>query len=126
MAREISLPNCHTLRCLQADDTIKDFMNDFSKKTDDRYKRMQSAVNASVAPALDLWQDLDKKGISTGQGGLVPVDSVLDVIQRTVILVGNASHYISQCRRDVIAKMEFRNKGLASLMKSVCKKHARG
>ena len=125
MGREIPLPNCHALRCLQADDTIKDFMDkDFPKKTDDRYKRMQSAVNASVAPALNLWRDLDEQGISTGQGGLVPVDSVLDVIQRTVVLVGNASNYISQCRRDnVIAKMEFRNKGLASIMKSVCKKH---
>ena len=123
--REIPLPNCHALRCLQADDTIKDFMNrDFPKKTDDRYKRMQSAVNASVAPALNLWRDLDEQGFTAGQSGLVPVDTVLDVLQRTVVLVGNASNYISQCRRDnVIAKMEFRNKGLASVMKSVCKQH---
>lgn len=125
MGRETPLPNCQALRCLQADDTIRDFMDkDFPKKTDDRYKRMQSAVNASVAPALNLWRDLDEQGISASQGGLVPVDTVLDVLQRTVVLVGNASNYISQCRRDnVITKMEFRNKGLASVMKSVCKKH---
>ena len=125
MGREIPLPNCHALRSLQADDTIKDFMDrDFPKKTDDRYKRMQLAVNASVAPALNLWQELEEHGISASHGGLVPVDTVLDVIQRTVVSVGNASDYISQCRRDnVITKMEFRSKGLLSVMKSVCKKH---
>jgi hypothetical protein len=70
MGRETPLPNCHALRCLQADDTIRDFMDkDFPKKTDDRYKRMQSAVNASVAPALNLWRDLDEQGISVSQGG---------------------------------------------------------
>ena len=70
------------------DDTIRDFMDkDFPKKTKDRYKRMQSAVNALVAPALNLWRDLDEQGISASQGGLVPVDTVRDVLQRTVVLV---------------------------------------
>ena len=116
---ETPLPNCQALRCLQAGDTIRDFMDkDFPKKAGDRYKRMQSAVNASVAPALNFWRDLDKQGISASQGGF---DTVLNVLQRTVVLVGNASNYISQCRR--ITKMEFRHKGLASVMKSVCKKH---
>lgn len=124
MGREIPLPNCHALRCLKADDTIKDFMDrDFPKKTDDRYKRMQLVVNASVAPALNLWRELEEQGISASHDGLVPVDTVLDVIQK-MVLVGNASNYISQCRRDnVITKREFRSKGLTSVMKSVCKKH---
>ena len=52
------------------------------------------------------------------------MDTVPDVLQRTVVLVGNASNYISQCRCDnVITKMDFRSKGLASVMKSVYKKH---
>ena len=125
MGKEQPLPSCQALRCLQADDTIKDFMDkDFPKKTDDRYKRIQSAVNASVAPALNLWRELEEQGISTSQGGLVPVESVLDALQRTVVLVGNASNYVSQCRRDnVITKTEFKNKSLASVMKSICKKH---
>ena len=55
MGREIPLPNCHALRCLQTDDMTKDFMDkDFPKKIDDHYKMMQSAVNESVAPALKL------------------------------------------------------------------------
>ena len=70
----------------------ENFMNkDFPKKTNDRYKRMQSAVKA---PALNLWRDLDEQGISASQGGLVPVDTVLDVLQRTVVLVGNASNLL--------------------------------
>ena len=55
MEREIPLPNGHALRCLQVDDTIKDFMDkDFSKKTDDCYKRMQLVMYVSVASALNL------------------------------------------------------------------------
>ena len=53
-------------------------------------------------------------------GSLVPVSSVLHVIERTVILVGNASKYISRCKSDnVISKMEFRNKALATVKVSV-------
>jgi hypothetical protein len=87
--------NCHALRyirTLQVDDTIKDF-TDKPKKNNDRYRRMQSAVNASVAPVLNLWRDLDEQGISGSQGGLVPVDTVLDVhvLQSIAVLMGNDS-----------------------------------
>ena len=39
------------------------------------------------------------------------------------MLIGNASNYVSQVRRDVIRKLESTNKGLASVLKSICKKH---
>ena len=114
MGREIPLPNCHTLRCLQADDTIKDFMDkDFLKKTDDHYKRMQSALNMSVAQALNLQRDLEEQGCKVAW-------CLWILSQRMVLLVRNASNYISQCRHEnVITKMEFRSKGPASVMKSV-------
>ena len=54
----------------------------------------------------------------------MPVDTVLDTLQRSIVLIGNASNYVSQVRRDVIIrKLESHNKGLASVLKSICKKH---
>ena len=43
------LPNFQALRCLQADDAFKDFIDnrDLPKQTDDQYERMQSAVECN-------------------------------------------------------------------------------
>ena len=125
MAKERPLPNSVALKCLEADDAIVDFMGkNFPTKVDKQYKRMQTAIIAAAAPALGLWKDLDDQGFTSGQGGLMPVDTVLDTLQRSIVLIGNASNYVSQVRRDVIIhKLEPHNKGLASVLKSICKKH---
>ena len=123
MAREDPLPDIPALRCPRADDVIADFMGkDFPSKIDSQYRRMQTAVLASAAPAINLWINLDQQQLTSGQGGLVPVDVVLGVIQRSLVLVGNASNYISQMRRDIIIrKLEDRNRGLARTLRSICK-----
>ena len=123
MAREDPLPDIPALRCPRADDVIADFMGkDFPSKIDSQYRRMQTAVLASAAPAINLWINLDQQQLTLGQGGLVPVDVVLGVIQRSLVLVGNASNYISQMRRDIIIrKLEDRNRGLARTLRSICK-----
>ena len=60
--------------------------------------------------------------LTSGQGGRVPVDVVLEVIQRSLVLVGNASNYTSQIRRDIIIrKLEDRNRRLATTLHSICK-----
>ncbi len=125
MAKERPLPNSVALKCLEADDAIVDFMGKgFPTKVDKQYKRMQTAVIAAAAPALCLWKELEEQGFTSGQGGLMPVDTVLDTLQRSIVLIGNASNYVSQVRRDVIIrKLESHNKGLASALKSTCKKH---
>ena len=125
MAKERPLPNSVALKCLEADDAIVDFMGkSFPTKVDKQYKRMQTAVITAAAPALCLWKELEEQGFTSGQGGLMPVDTVLDTLQRSIVLIGNASNYVSQVRRDVIIrKLESNNKGLAVALKSTCKKH---
>ena len=47
---------------------------------------------------------------------------MLEAIQRSLVLVGNVSNYISQMRRDIIIrKLEDRNRGLARTLRSICK-----
>ena len=122
MARDDPLPDIPALHCPQADDVIADFMGkDFPSKIDSQYRRRQMAVLASAALAINLWVNLDQQ-LTSGQGGLVPVDVVLEAIQRSLVLVGNVSNYILQMRRDVIIrKLEDRNRGLARTLRRICK-----
>ena len=56
-----------------------------------------------------------------GSGTLVPVEDVIDMIQRTLSLLGNSVHYISLARRDlIISQLEFKKKGLGKVMSKVC------
>ena len=128
MSKEHPLPESTALRCLQADDSVKDFMgNSFPKKFDDIYKRIQSSVNAAAAPALNLWRDLHNQGFLGGQDNLMPVDTCLGMIQRTLVLVGNASNYVSQCRRDnIIFKLKRQNPTLGTALGSICQEHQPG
>ena len=108
MSKENPLPDSPALRCPKADDAVKDIMGKaFPKKMDDSYKRIQSSVNAPAAPALSLWKDLGNQGFPSGGSDLMPVQSTLDMIQRTLVLLGNSSNYLSQCRRDsIISKIK--------------------
>ena len=48
----------------------------------------------------------------------------MDLIQRSLVLIGNAVNYVSLVRRNhIIYHMSRNNSGLAQAMRSVCKKH---
>lgn len=125
MSKENPLPDSAAFECLRADDAIKDFTGkSFPKKLEDIYKCVQSSINAAAVPALSLWKDFDEQGFTSGQGSLMPVDSVLEMIQKTLVLKGNSSNYISQCRRDnIIFKMKKQNPNLGSAIASICQDH---
>ena len=125
ISRGNPLTNSQALRCLKVDDDFRDFLGgSFPKKMDDRYKRVQYSINAAAAPALKLWKDLEEQGFTRGKGSLMPVDSTLDIIQRTLVLTGNASNYISQCRRDsIISKVKLKNSRLGSILSDICQEH---
>ena len=82
MAKDRPLPNSVALKCLEADDAIVDFMGkSFPTKVNKQYKRMQTAIIAAATPALCLWKELEEQGFTSGQGGLIPVDTVLDTLK---------------------------------------------
>lgn len=124
MANENPLPNIPALTAPIADNVIVDFMGGaFPSKPDIQLKRLQSTVNAASAPILNLWAELEEQELTTSaQGGLIPVEVVLECFQKTLVLLGNASNYVSQNRRDlIIRKISQKNKGLGKLLNSVCK-----
>ena len=68
-----------------------------------------------------MWVDLEEEEVTTAQGGLIPVE-VVECFQKTLVLLSNASNYMSyNCRDIIIQKISQKSKGLGWLMNSVCK-----
>ena len=125
MAKDDPLPDHPCLKCLQADDSIVDFLGkDFPVKLDNQLKRIQSAILTAAAPSLNLWKELHEQDCISSADCLIPVSTALEAIQKSLVLMGNASNYVSLIRRDhIISKMDLKNKSLAKVMKSICKHH---
>ena len=74
----------------------------FPKELDSEAIKLQASVLAITRPLASGWQNLLDAGLETNPNRLVPATEVLDFIQRTLCLVGNASEYHSQSRRTKI------------------------
>ena len=73
------------------------------KEQDATLSKLQAAVLAIVRPLTSAWMGLMEKDEGDAmEEDLVPVTEVLTLIQCTLCLVGNASEYISQTRREKI------------------------
>jgi hypothetical protein len=84
----------------KVDKYITDFLGKkFPKDQDSEAMKVQASVLAVARPLASGWQNLLDAGLETNPDMLVPAAEVLDLIQRTLCLVGNASEYISQTRR---------------------------
>ena len=93
----------HSPQCPKLDDVLVDFMGqDFVSKRDNCHKCIQAAILSSSAPLINLWAQLSEQQLSVEQGGFVSVEVLLATIQKSLVLVGNASNYVSQMRRDTI------------------------
>ena len=90
-------------------------------KSNKRLRRIQATTIAVAGPLTTLWANLLDQEMDRNSGTLVPVDDIIDTIQRTLSLLGNSVHYISQARRDlVISQLEYKKKGLGKVMRKVC------
>ena len=82
------------------DKYITDYLGSkFPKEQDAQDKKVQASVLAVVRPLTSAWQSLLEAGVETNPELNVPATEVLDIIQRTLCLIGNSSELISQKRR---------------------------
>ena len=125
MARENPLPDSPALRSPETDDVLVDYMGgDYPSITDAHYKRIQTAIISAGAPMLNLWAHLEEQQLTSSQGGLIQVEVMLEAIQKSLVLLGNASNYVSESRRDlIIGKLSRKKKSLSKVLKSACKKN---
>ena len=122
MFKDNPIPDTPAAKPLQADDDIVAFLGkDFPSKSDKRLRRIQATTIAVAGPLTTLWANLLEQDMGQGSGTLLPVDDVIDTIQRSLSLLGNSINYISQARRDlIISQLEYKKKGLGKVMRKVC------
>ena len=48
-----------------------------------------------------MWVELIEQGMAKGPEALIPVTDVLDIIQRSIVLIGNASNLVLEIRREI-------------------------
>ena len=122
MFKDNPIPDTPAAKPPQPDDDIVAFLGkDFPSKSDKRLRRIQATTIAVAGPLTTLWANLVEQDMGKGSGTLIPVDDVIDTIQRSLSLLGNSVNYISQARRDlIISQLEYKKKGLGKVMRKVC------
>ena len=125
MVFESPLPNIPVLTAPTADNVIVDYVrSSFPSKPDMQLKHLQLTVNAAAAPILNLWAKLEEQELTTHKGVWYQWRYiVLECFQKTLVLLGNASNYISlNCRDMIIRRISQKSKHLGRLLNNACKK----
>ena len=93
-------PDCAAMQCPKVDEHIMKWLgNRYDKSLDNAFVQIQSAVQAAVGPAACLWSALEEATKENGGPDELPVADVLEVLQHTMVLLGNASALVSKHRR---------------------------
>ena len=94
------------------DESVKSWIGQkYPKLADGRLSLIQQALHASVGPLTCTWASL----LDADPGEAVPVEDVLNIIQRTIVLMGNVNALTTQARQQTV--LEAGGKEVASLMK---------
>ena len=86
---------------------LDQFVSEFAGKKLDRVRdaqlaKLQASVLYAVNPLTSLWADLIDKGLMQNPEGTILVAIVMDTIQRSLLLLGNANNLISETRRKLV------------------------
>ena len=91
-------------------------------KSDQDLAKIQASVLAACAPIANLWAHLDSQGFKGNAGEYSPTEDVLRVTKDTLALLGNASNYISQVRRNqFIGSMTNQRPAVARFLRDITK-----
>jgi len=71
----------------------------FPKTRDAELGTIQAALLRSAGPLSCLWSELLDKDLLKDEHSMINVHDVLNVVQRTLVFLGNANELISQARR---------------------------
>ena len=85
---------------------LDQFVSDFAPKKVDKARdaalsKIQGSLLYAVNPLTNMWAGLIEQGLVDDPEALIPVPDVLDIIQRSIVLIGNANNLVSETRREV-------------------------
>jgi hypothetical protein len=87
----------------KVDKYVSEFLGKkFPRDHDNELVKIQATVLACIRPLTTAWQELIEDGLDTEPELMVPARTVLEIIQRSLCLIGSAAEGISQDRRTKI------------------------
>lgn len=84
---------------------LDSFVADFAgkkldKARDSQLSKIQGAMLYAASPLTNLWADLIEQGLVNDPEAAIHVSDVLEIVQRSLVLLGNANSLISETRRE--------------------------
>ena len=71
------------------------------KARDSQLSKIQGAMLYAANPLTNLWAELIEQGLANDPEAAIHVSDVLETIQRSLVLLGNANSLISETRREI-------------------------
>ena len=94
------LPRTPVMRVPTVDRFMMDHLKHrYPKSRDAELGTIQSALLFAAGPLTCLWSDLLDNNLLADEAAVISTQDVLNVVQRTLVLMGNANELISQARR---------------------------
>ena len=85
------------------DQSVKDYLKScFPAQEDGKLARLQSAMLKVCGPMSCLWSDLIKQNLLEDPNATISVHDVLEVVQLSLVLLGNANELLSQMRTKIL------------------------
>lgn len=95
-------PNCKAMVPPKLDQFVSEFApKKVDKARDAALSKIQGSLLYAVNPLTNMWAGLIEQGMAEDPEALIPVPDVLDIIQRSIVLIGNASNLVSETRREI-------------------------
>lgn len=84
--------------------------------------KIQASILASISPLANFLSHLAEQGFEGKEDEYVQVSDVMDVMKSSLMLTGNASHYITHTRRKSIIEATKKSRPkLANFLQDICK-----
>ena len=96
-------------------------------RQDQKIAKVQASVLATSAPLVKFWSHLSQQGITAKSDVAIPAGDVVKVIKDTLVLIGNASNYITCTRRmNFIDSINGAHQKLAIFLRKVTREDVKG
>ena len=106
MHRAHPVPRTAVTKPPVVDQFVKGYLKSrFPKQEDGELAKLQSAMLKICGPMTCLWSELIENDLLEDPNATVNVHDVLDIIQRSLVLLGNANELLSQLRRTNILQL---------------------
>ena len=103
MHKEHPIPSTPANKALKVDGFVTDYLKaTFPRSNDAELMKIQSVLLKVRGPIACMWAELIDNDLLSNPNASVNVHDVLNIIQHTIVLLGNINEMLSQLRRSKI------------------------